>query len=151
MSHEWSRGDEYEISDDRARVDDDRVTAFIGGTYWAKGVPRAVMVRALDHSLVFGIYHATLGQVGLARVVTDRATFAYLCDVYLAPKHRGRGLGKWLVEVIAAHPDLQGLRRWMLLTADAHSLYEKIGFRRIEAADRYMERHFPDIYQKENP
>jgi GNAT superfamily N-acetyltransferase len=150
MSREWRRGDAYAISDDRTRVDDDRVTQFIGSSYWAKGIPREVMVRALDNSLVFGVYHAHQGQVGIARVITDRATFAYVCDVFIAPDHRGAGLGKWLVETIAAHPDLQGLRRWSLLTADAHSLYEKIGFRRIEAAERYMERAFPDIYEKEN-
>ena len=108
------------------------------------------MVRALDNSLVFGIYHAEQGQIGLARVITDRATFAYLCDVFVSPEHRGCGLGKWLMEVISAHPDLQGLRRWVLFTADAHSLYEKIGFRRIEAAERCMERTFPGIYQKAN-
>jgi ribosomal protein S18 acetylase RimI-like enzyme len=150
VSHEWQRGDAYTISDDRSRVDDDRVTEIIGDTYWAKGIPHEVMVSALDNSLVFGIYHAEAGQVGIARVITDQATFAYLCDVCVAPEHRGAGLGKWLVEVIASHPDLQGLRRWMLLTADAHTLYEKIGFRRIEAAERYMERNFPGIYQKEN-
>lgn len=149
MSREWQRGDAYTISDDRARIDDDYVTKLIGGTYWAKGVTREVMVRALDNSLVFGIYHATEGQVGIARVITDLATFAYLCDVCIAPAHRGSGLGKWLVKVIAAHPDLQGLRRWVLLTADAHTLYETIGFRRIEAAERYMERNFPGIYQKD--
>lgn len=149
MSLEWQRGDDYTISDDRARVDDDRVTEMISGTYWAKGMPRDVMVRALDNSLVFGIYHAAEGQVGIARVITDRATFAYLTDVYIAAEHRGAGLGKWLVKVIAAHPDLQGFRRWILLTADAHTLYETIGFRRIEAAERYMERNFPGIYEKE--
>jgi N-acetylglutamate synthase-like GNAT family acetyltransferase len=150
MSLEWRRGDAYTISDDRSRIDDDRVTELIGGTYWAKGIPREVMVRALDNSLVFGVYHAEQGQVGIARIITDRATFAYFSDICIAPEHRGAGLGKWLVEVIAAHPDLQGLRRWMLLTNDAHTLYEKIGFRRIEAAERYMERTFPGIYQKDN-
>ena len=150
MVREWRRSGAYTISDDRTRIDDSWVTESIAGTYWAEGIPREVMIRALDNSLVFGIYHEVQGQVGIARIITDRATFAYLCDVFIAPGHRGSGLGKWLVSVIAEHPELQGLRRWMLLTADAHTLYERIGFRRIESAERYMERTFPGIYQKDN-
>jgi hypothetical protein len=94
MSFEWQRGDDYTISDDRTHVDDDRVTEMIGGTYWAKGMPRDLMARALDDSLVFGIYHAAEGQVGIARVITDRATFAYLTDVFIAPEHRRVGPGE---------------------------------------------------------
>ena len=146
MSHTWQRG-AYIISDDRSRIDDDRATELIGATYWAKSIPREIMVRALDNSLVFGVYHDTGALVGLARVVTDHATFAYLCDVLIDEAHRGDGLGTWLVKTIAAHPDLQGLRRWMLVTRDAHGLYEKIGFTAVGAPERYMERTFPNLYQ----
>ena len=150
MNREWRQG-EYTISDDRSRIDDDRVTAMIGATYWAKDIPRETMVRALDNSLVFGIYHDEDGQVGLARVITDRATYAYLCDVLIFDGYRGRGLGVWLVETIAAHPDLQGLRRWSLATRDAHGLYEKIGFTPVAFPNSYMERSFPNLYRRKEP
>lgn len=138
--------DGYSISGDPARLDLDRVHAFLAQeSYWAKNIPRELVERTVRHSMVWGIYHAG-GQVGFARVITDKATFAYLCDVYIDAAHRGLGLSKALVAAIMAHPDLQGLRRWMLVTADAHTLYEQFGFTATKYPERYMEIHRPDIY-----
>jgi GNAT superfamily N-acetyltransferase len=103
--------------------------------------------KTVQHSLTWGIYHAG-GQVGFARVITDRATFAYLCDVFVDSGHRGIGLSKALVSTILAHPELQGLRRWMLVTADAHTLYEQFGFSAPKHPERYMEIHRPGIYRQ---
>ncbi len=136
-----SRGD-YTISTDPARLDLDMIHAYVHHSYWAAGRPREVMVRALRHSLNFGLYHSDR-QVGLARVITDYATFAYLCDVFILEEHRGAGLGKWLIEVVLAHPGLQGVRRWMLATRDAHELYARYGFTPLAAPDRQMERICP--------
>lgn len=140
----WRRG-EWEVSDDPARLDPVRVHAFITATYWAANIPLDTMARAIRHSLCFGLYRdGELG--GFARVVTDRATFAYLCDVFVAPEHRGRGLGKWLVECVLAHPDLAGLRRFCLMTRDAHALYEGFGFAAMADPTRYLEIHRPNVY-----
>ena len=137
----------YTISDDPARIDLDRVRAFLAGeSYWAKGISREIVEKMVRHSMSWGVYGQE-GQVGFARVVTDRATFAYLCDVYIDAEHRGIGLSKALVAAIMAHPELQNLRRWMLVTADAHSLYERFGFTVPKFPERYMEVHRPDIYQ----
>jgi GNAT superfamily N-acetyltransferase len=139
--------DGYAISDDPARLDLDRVHAFISReSYWAKGIPRAIVEKTVRHSLTWGVYHGA-EQVGFARVISDRATFAYLCDVYIDTAHRGKGLSKALVATILAHPDLQNLRRWMLVTADAQKLYEQFGFTVAEEPERYMEIHRPGIYQ----
>ncbi len=145
MSHEWRRG-EYVISTDPARVDLPLVHAFLTGSYWAEGVPVEVVGRSIEHSLVFGVYHGAR-QVGFARAITDRATFAYLADVFIVDEFRGRALGKWLIEVIVGHPELQGLRRWQLGTADAHGLYRRFGFAAPEHPERQMERVFPDVYR----
>jgi GNAT superfamily N-acetyltransferase len=129
----------YEISTDPARVDRDLVHRFLNqDAYWARGVPRDVVDRCIENSLCFGVYRGA-EQVGFARVVTDRAAIAYLGDVFVVSGHRGRGLGKWLVETVMGHPDLQGLRRFMLGTADAHSLYERFGFRPLANPGRMME------------
>ena len=128
---EWQRG-EYLISSDPARMDIDSVHRFLSDeAYWSPGVPEDVVRRAIAGSIVFGLYHGS-EQVGLARVVSDRATFAWLCDVYVLREHRGHGLGKWLMECVKAHPDLQGLRRWLLATRDAHGLYEQFGFEPVD-------------------
>jgi GNAT superfamily N-acetyltransferase len=131
------------VSTDPARLDLDVVHGYLVGSYWARGVPREVVERSVDHSLVFGLY---LGeqQVGFARVVTDRATFAWLADVFVLEDHRGQGLGDWLVEVVTQHPDLRGLRRWALATADAHGLYARHGFTPLAAPERFMERRDAD-------
>ncbi len=124
---EWAR-DGYRISTDRSQLDLDAIHAFLREAYWSPNVPRDVVERSIENSLNFGLYDAGGAQVGFARMVTDRAAFAYLADVYVLEPHRGRGLGKWLVETVLSHPDLQGLRRIVLGTADAHSLYERYGF-----------------------
>jgi N-acetylglutamate synthase-like GNAT family acetyltransferase len=136
---------EYEISCDKERLDVDAIHAFLERSYWSPGVPRSVVQRALSNSLCFGVYQADR-QVGFARVVTDKATFAYMADVYILEPHRGRGLGKRLVESIMAHQDLQGLRRFMLITRDAHSLYAQFGFGAVAAPERIMEVLDPDVY-----
>jgi GNAT superfamily N-acetyltransferase len=142
---EWRRGD-YEISTDPARLDLDLTHRFLSEeAYWSPGVPRDVVERAIDGSIVFGIYHDGR-QVGMARVVSDKATFAWLCDVFVVPVERGHGLGKWLMECVKSHPDLQGLRRWMLATSDAHGLYAQYGFTPVDPS-RFMEIRDPDVYK----
>jgi GNAT superfamily N-acetyltransferase len=146
----WQRGD-YSISTDRARLDLDLdlIHHYLSNeSYWATGRSREVVARAIEHSLPFGIYRDQ-ELVGFARIVTDYATFAWVADVFVLPEHRGRGLSKWLMEVIIAHPDLQGFRRWVLSTKDAHGLYERFGFISLHRPERWMER--PDPNMKESP
>jgi GNAT superfamily N-acetyltransferase len=136
---------DYQISNERARMDVDAIHAFLSRTYWARGIPRATVERAIAHSLCFGVF-CEGAQVGFARVVTDRATFAYLADVYLLEAHRGQGLARRLLQAVLAHPELQGLRRWLLVTRDAHPLYRQHGFEPVAHPDRMMEIHRPDAY-----
>jgi ribosomal protein S18 acetylase RimI-like enzyme len=132
--------DGFEISSDPGRLDRALIHRFLHDeSYWAKGVPRDVVDRAIDNSLCFGLYDPDGRQAGFARVVTDRAAIAYLADVFVLAEHRGRGLGKWLIETVMSHPELQGLRRFFLGTADAHALYERYGFRALADPDRMME------------
>ena len=145
MTTEWTRG-EFTVSTDPRRIDLDRVHEFLATSYWAEGIPREVVRRSIENSLCFGLYLAGR-QVGFARVITDRATFAYLGDVFVLEEFRGRGLARWLLEVIQAHPELQGFRRWVLLTRDAHELYRQAGWTGLAAPDRYMERWFKDAYR----
>jgi GNAT superfamily N-acetyltransferase len=142
-----NRRGEFLISTDRERVSLDVVHGFLTNCYWAKGISRDVVERSIEHALCFGIYEDSGAQVGFARVVTDFATVAYLGDVFVLESHRGRGLSKWLMECIVRHPALQNLRRWILLTRDAHGLYSQFGFTPLKAPERYMELHRPDIYQ----
>jgi GNAT superfamily N-acetyltransferase len=142
---EWRRGD-YVISTDRARLDRETIQRFLAGSYWAEGIPREVVKRSIEHSLCFGLYHGGR-MVGLARVITDRATFAYLSDVFVLDAYRGRGLASWMLEVIHAHPELQGLRWWLLATRDAHALYRRAGYAPLALPERLMERRFPDAYR----
>ena len=128
---------EFEISTDPDRIDLSVVHGFLSQSYWSPGLPVDVIRRGIENSICFGIYRGT-HQVGFARVITDRATFAYLADVFVLETHRGLGLSKWLMECIMAHPDLQGLRRWMLATRDAHQLYSKYGFTPLAKAERIM-------------
>jgi GNAT superfamily N-acetyltransferase len=132
------RRDGYLISTDPARLDREAIWRFLRTTYWSPNVRREVVERAIEHSLVFGLLSPREEQAGFARVVTDRARFAWLADVFVLRAHRGRGLGAWLVETVLAHPELAGLR-FVLATADAHRLYERFGFRPVDAA-RMMER-----------
>ena len=128
----------YDISTDPSLLQLDAIHAYLARSYWSPGVPREVVARAAANSLYFGIYQRE-SQVGFARVITDKATFAYLADVYVLEEHRGQGLSKRLVEQIRAHPDLQGLRRFMLATADAHGLYAQFGFKPVAKPQSMME------------
>lgn len=144
---EHRRG-EFVISTDRARLDLDVIPNFLTNCYWARGVPREVVARSIEHALCFGIYDESGAQVGFARVISDFATIAYVGDVFVLESHRGRGLGKWLMECIMQHPTLQNLRRWILTTRDAHGLYAQVGFTAVKSPERYMERHDPNVYER---
>lgn len=146
---EWTDG-EYSISTDRQRLDLTALHAFLSASYWSPGLPRDVLARAVEGSLCFGLFKANV-QVGFARVVTDRATFAYLCDVYILKDHRGRGLACRLLDAVVGHPSLQGLRRFVLVTRDAHGLYERYGFKPLARPEGYMELHRPDVYASARP
>jgi GNAT superfamily N-acetyltransferase len=138
MTDEWRR-DGYLISTDPSLLDLETVHGFLQRSYWAADRPLETVRRSVEHSLNFGLYQDEDGQqAGFARVVTDFATFAWLCDVFIDEAHRGHGLGVWLMETIVGHPRLQGLRLWMLGTRDAHSLYEKVGFTPLGAPERWM-------------
>jgi len=141
---EWRR-DTSLISTDRRKIDLDVVHGFLTTSYWSPGIPRAVVRRAIEHSLPFGLYRSA-NQIGLARVVTDYATFAYLCDVFVTTGSRGQGLGAWLMAVVADYPALQGVRRWVLATRDAHGLYRRSGFTDLARPDTFIEKVTPDIY-----
>jgi GNAT superfamily N-acetyltransferase len=131
----------YEISTDRSRIDLDRVHRFLSiEAYWSMGVTRDVVERSIANSICFGVYAPDGQQVGFARAVTDKATFAWIADVYIEEEHRGDGLGKRLVESVLGHPELKGLRRWFLATADAHELYRRYGFNELSDFKRFMAR-----------
>ncbi len=136
----------YEISADPERLDIAVIHAYLGESYWAAGIPRSTVEQAIRHSLCFGVY-AGSEQVGFARVITDRATFAYLSDVFILAPHRGKGLSKCLLSAVLAHEDLQRLRRFMLATRDAHELYRQVGFEGLAHPSRMMEILKPDVYQ----
>ncbi len=144
--HVEERHDNFLISTDPSRLDARAIQAYLDRSYWAAGIPIEVVERAIRGSLCFGLYEDDR-QIGFARVVTDRATFAYLADVYVLESYRGRGLSKWMMRVIMAHPDLQGLRRFSLVTKDAHGLYAQFGFTPLAQPDRHMEIARPDIYR----
>ena len=145
---EWQR-DNFTISTDPHRLDISIIHDFIANqSYWAQGRAVETVQRALDNSLNFGIYKDNQ-QVGFGRVVTDYATFAWIADVFVLQQERGRGLSKWLIEVMLEHPHLQGFRRWVLATKDAHSLYARFGFIELHRPERWMER--PDPNMKESP
>jgi len=145
MVHEWRQG-EYLISTDKRNLDLAVIHGFLTTSYWAAGISIDVVERSIEHSLAFGVYKHNQ-QVGFARVITDYATYAYLSDVFILEPFRGQGLSKWLMDVIMAHPQLQGLRRWTLHTRDAHGLYQKVGFTGSAYPERYMERLFPNVYK----
>jgi GNAT superfamily N-acetyltransferase len=147
MIQEWRRG-EYIISTDKRRLDLSVVHGFLTASYWAAGIPLEIVKKSIEHSLSFGVYKGDK-QVGFARVITDYATFAYIGDVFILEDYHGQGLSKWLMQVIADYPELQGLRRWLLLTRDAHGLYKKTGFVEPKTPERYMEKVLPDVYKNE--
>ncbi len=148
MSHEWHRG-EFSISTERGRLDLPVIHNFLAkDSYWAQGRGIETVKRSIENSLNFGLYKGGQ-QIGFARVVTDHATFAWLADVFVLDAYRGRGLGKWLIEVILSHPELQELRRWVLGTKDAHEIYRQFGFSELKQPERWMER--PDPRMQETP
>jgi GNAT superfamily N-acetyltransferase len=137
---EWEHSSGYGISDDPTRLDVGVIHGYLANeSYWAQGRSREVVERALQHSVVLGLYAPDAAQAGFCRWVTDQATFAWLCDVFVLPTHRGRGLGTWLIEVAVEHPSVAGLRRQLLATRDAHGLYAKAGFTPLLEPDRWME------------
>ncbi len=129
MHTEWQR-DDYMLTDDKMRLDFDVVCSLLHATYWASSRPREIIAKSMNHSICFALLHSGQ-QVGFARVVTDYATFAWICDVIIAPEHQGRGLGKWMMECVLTHPELQTSTQ-VLRTRDAHTLYERFGFERTE-------------------
>lgn len=139
-----TKKDNFTISTDPARLDLDAICDLLTRAYWASGRPRERTERAVANSLVFGLFDGDK-QIGLARVVTDYAVFAYLCDVFIHEDYRAHGLGKWLIETVMNHPDLQGLRRWTLATRDAHGLYRQFGWDTMQNPEKWMEilRPFP--------
>lgn len=150
---EWRRGPHL-VSDERARLDLGVIHAFLARSYWAPGIPLEVVLRSLEHSLPFGIYRADGArerQVGFARVISDRATFAYLSDVFVLEEERGQGLSKFLMECIHAHPELQDLRRWLLVTRDAQGLYRQFGWRVAPEPETHMEIVRRDVYREARP
>jgi GNAT superfamily N-acetyltransferase len=156
MIQEWHDG-EYTISTDPARIDVAMVHDFLTRSYWAEGIPRDIVERSIGGSVAYGIYHRDdrdgtgERQVGFARVISDLATFAYLADVFVVEQYRGRGLSKWLMRCIMAHPDLQVARTWLLATGDAHGLYRQFGFRGVVELNRheaYMALQLSDIYRQ---
>lgn len=146
LIREWHR-DGYTITTDPARLDLDVIHGFLSRSYWAQEIPREVVARAVANSLSFGLFEGDR-QVGFARLITDYATFAYLADVFILEPYRGRGLSKWLMQVIHSMPELQGLRRWLLATHDAHGLYRQVGYEPLQKVENYMTRHRPDIYRQ---
>lgn len=138
---------DYEISTDTDRLDVEVIHKFLAeDAYWSPGIPRSTVVRGIANSLCFGVYHRE-AQVGFARVVTDKATFALLADVFILKAHRGKGLSKWLMRCVVEHDDLQGLRRFLLLTSDAHGLYSQFGFKELGSPARFMEVLRQDMYR----
>jgi GNAT superfamily N-acetyltransferase len=144
--HEYRRG-ELLVTTDRSRIDVGVVHGYLASCYWAGEIPREIVERSILSSYCFSLFEGA-AQVGFARVVTDFATYAYICDFFVLDSHRGRGLGKWLMECVRENADLQGLRRWSLVTRDAHGLYRQFGFQSPKMAERYMEIVDSDIYKQ---
>lgn len=138
---------EFTITTERERLDVDAIHAYLTRAYWSEGVPRETVARAIANSVCFGVFRGS-EQIGLARVVTDSATYAYLCDVYILEEYRGKGLGTWLMECVMGHASIQGLRRFSPATRDAHGLYRKFGFRELAKPQSQMEIHRPEIYKE---
>ena len=127
-------------------MDIDLIHSFLTRSYWAEGISTEIVRRSIEGALCFGVFENDK-QVGFARMITDKATFAYLADVFIIEEYRGLGLSKWLMEFIMSYPDLQGLRRMILATRDAHELYKKFGFTSLNNVDRWMHIHYPDVYK----
>ena len=147
MAHLERKKGKYSISTNPKRMDHDAIHAFLSRSFWAEGISKTIVAKSIKHSLCFGLFHDR-AQVGFARVITDRATFAYLCDVYVLEAYRAKGLAKWLIKTVMAHPDLQGLRRFQLVTRDAHGLYKRFGFQAPQNPVRHMEIFRHGMYMK---
>ncbi len=139
--------DQFTVSADPSKMDPAAIHDFLTHCYWSEGIPRGTVDRAMKNSLCFGLFGSGK-QIGFARVISDYATYAYLCDVYVLESYRGKGLGTWLMSCVMKHPDLQGLRRFTLLTRDAHALYRKFGFDASRNPSRYMEIHDSEVYKR---
>ena len=139
--------DGFSISMEKEKMDIDLIHSFLNRTYWAEGISKEIIRRSIEGSMCFGVLENDK-QVGFARMITDKATFAYLADVFIIEEYRGRGLSKWLMQVIMSHPDLQGLRRMILATKDAHGLYKQFGFTPLINVDRWMHILDPDVYKR---
>ncbi len=137
----------YRISSKQKEMDFSVIYEFISSSYWAKGIPVNTLKKAIENSFCFAIFNSLNEQVGFARVVTDFATYAYLSDVFVLESHRGKGLSKWLVQEIIDHPELQGLRRFTLVTKDAHKLYSQFGFKSLSSPELFMEIWNPEVYK----
>jgi GNAT superfamily N-acetyltransferase len=137
----------YTLSDDPDRLDLQAIHAYLRRSYWSEDIPFEVLERAVRGSLCIGAYEVTGAQVGLTRLISDYATFCYVCDVYVLEQHRGHRLSKGMMAMAVNHPKLQGLRRWNLVTKDAHGLYSQFGFVPPERIERYMERLNPNVYK----
>jgi len=145
---EWKKA-QFQVTTDQGRLDLNVIYDFLARqSEWARGIPRSTLEKSVRNSLCFGVFQGEK-QVGFARVISDNATIAYLGDVFVLPEYRGSGLAKWLMECILSHPDLQNLRRWILVTEDAHGLYRKFGFTQLRHPDGFMELHNPDVYKAE--
>jgi len=138
----------YIISTDKIDLDFEVIYGFISKSYWASEIPRQTLETAISNSFCFGVYDSHDYQIGFARLITDKATFAYLADVFIVESHRGKGLSKWLVESIVSHPELQGLRRMVLATRDAHGLYAQYGFQPIKNPEMFMQIWNPNVYHE---
>ena len=143
---EWTRGD-YVVTTNPSDQDIEVIHGFLAQSYWAKGIPKETVKKSLNGALCFALLYQGR-QIGFARVISDFATIAYLGDVFVLAEHQGQGLSKWLMDCIVAHPELQGMRRWLLATSDAHGLYEKYGFTPLKQPSAFMERHNASVYLK---
>jgi N-acetylglutamate synthase-like GNAT family acetyltransferase len=139
--------DGFVISTEKEKMDIDLIHSFLTRSYWAEGISKEIIKRSIEGSLCFGVFENNK-QAGFARMITDKATFAYLADVFIIEEYRGLGLSKMLMEVIMSHPDLQGLRRMILATKDAHGLYKQFGFTPLINVDRWMHILDPDVYKR---
>tara|TARA_R110002072_G_C7825936_1_gene523756 strand:+ start:540 stop:971 length:432 start_codon:yes stop_codon:yes gene_type:complete len=139
--------DGFRISSNNDDMDLAAIHDFISESYWAKGIPKGTLGKAINNSICFGVFDSSGKQVGFARAITDKATYAYLADVYVLEEHRGKGLSRWLMSEVVSHPELQGLRRVTLATLDAHGLYEKFGFQPLAKPEIFMEAWNPDVYK----
>lgn len=145
----WHKN-EFTVSDEKKLLNKDYIHDYLSNkSYWAENIPEEIVAKSIEGSCCFGIYHNEK-QIGFARIITDKATFGYLADVFIDEAYRRRGLAHWLMEIIMAHPELQAFRVWMLTTRDAHGLYTKFGFAPLENAQRVMRKANPDVYAKNN-